>query len=96
MTAGLESLEKKIAGLITQFRDAKQRIRELEVQVREGIGECERLEQENEGLRARIQDLEGEVASRGEREELVKNKLEQIIGQIDSLETEIAQIEATG
>jgi len=94
MTDGLEALEHRIATLIERHREAKQQIRQLETQLKEGAQENQRLGRENEQLRARLGELENELASRGSREEVVKNRLQQILGQIDTLEAEIAGIEA--
>ena len=43
-------------------------------------------------LRARLNELEAELAGRTGREEQAKEKLQQILGQIDSLEAELARI----
>jgi chromosome segregation ATPase len=93
MTEGLETLERRILGLIAQYRDSKQQIREMESLVKDSSDRIEQLERENDALRAQVEGLRGELAGRTEREELVRNKLQQIIGQIDSLESEIAEIE---
>jgi chromosome segregation ATPase len=94
MTDGLDMVEQRIQGLIAQFRDAKQQIRELEGRIQDKTDQADRLERENEALRERLGGLESELASRAEREELARRKLKQIVGQIDSLESEIAEIEA--
>jgi len=95
MTDRLEDLERRIGGLIERYRAAKQQISLFEGRLEESVSECQRLGRENEELRAKVGELENELASRGSREEVVKNKLQQILGQIDSLETEIARVEAS-
>jgi len=96
MTDGLEDLERRVAGLIERHRDAKQKIHLLEGRLEESVAECQRLGCENEQLRARVGELENELASRNSREDVVKNRLQQILSQIDSLETEVAEIESAG
>jgi chromosome segregation ATPase len=96
MTNGLEALEKRVAGLIQSYREARQQIGLLENQLKECGAEREKLGRESDRLRAKVGELENELASRNSREEVVKNKLQQILGQIDSLETEIARMEAPG
>jgi len=94
MNDGLEDLERRIATLIARHREAKEKIQQQESRMKEARHENERLGRENEQLRARLGELETELASRGSREEVVKNRLQQILGQIDTLEAEIASIEA--
>jgi len=96
MAEGLEDLEKRVAGLIERYREARRQIASLEKRLREGGAERDALGRENDRLRAKVGELENELASRNSREEVVKNRLQQMLGQIDSLETEIARMEAQG
>ncbi|KPL12319.1 hypothetical protein AMJ85_01135 [candidate division BRC1 bacterium SM23_51] len=96
MNKELEDLEQRVASLVERCRKARQQMRQLESRIEQNDTERERLGHENEQLRARVDELESELASRGSREGVVKNKLQQIVGQIDALEAEIAQIETAG
>ena len=96
MNDGLENLERRVATLIEHHRKSRQQIQQLEKQVKEHARENQRLGREHEQMRQRIGELENELASRGSREDVVKNRLQQILGQIDLLEAEITQIEAGG
>jgi chromosome segregation ATPase len=96
MTDALESLEQRVATLIQRHREVKQKNDELAGQIQAQHDERERLARENEELKTRIGELEDALAGRDERENTVKGKLEQIIGQIDTLEAEIARIESSG
>jgi chromosome segregation ATPase len=96
MTDALQSLEERVATLIQRHREAKQKNDELAGQLEALHGERDRLGHENEQLKARIGELENALAGRDERENTVKGKLEQILGQIDTLEAEIARIESSG
>jgi chromosome segregation ATPase len=95
-TESLEALEQRVAGLIDRYRGAQQRVQELEREAAERARECERLGAEAEQLRGRTQELEQQLSDSSGREELVRNKLQQIVSQIDGLESEIAGMNAGG
>ncbi|MBM3333744.1 hypothetical protein FJY63_03700 [Candidatus Sumerlaeota bacterium] len=96
MTEGLEELERRVAAVIERYRDTRQLIEQLESRLKEAARQRQQLEVENSRLRQRLGVLESELASHMSREDVAKNKLQHILGQIDSLEAEIAAIEASG
>ncbi len=93
---GLDELERRVTGLLERYRAAREQLRQTESRLEGCEREAARLAAENEQLRARVAELESEQAGRSSREEVVRNRLQQILGQIDTLEAEIARIESPG
>ncbi len=93
---GLDELERRITGLLEHYRAAREQLRQTESRLEACESERARLAEENDRLRVRVAELETEQASRSSREEVVRNRLQQILGQIDSLEAEIARMETSG
>ncbi|MCX8035892.1 MAG: hypothetical protein N3D11_02325 [Candidatus Sumerlaeia bacterium] len=93
---GLDELERRVVGLLEHYRAAREQLRQTECRLEACEAERARLAAENERLRGRVAELESEQASRSSREEVVRNRIQQIVGHINSLEAEIARMEPPG
>ena len=93
----IELLEEKIAALLQKVGDAKVRIGELQRQNRELSGMMEEKGQtdaDNGRLQERIRELEAELNSRDDKENVVKDRLKAILNRIDTLESEILELDS--
>ena len=93
----IELLEEKIAALIDKVNDTKGRIGELQRQNRELASMLELKDQtdsDNNRLQERIRELEAELNSRDDKENLVKDRLKAILNRIDTLESEILELDS--
>lgn len=93
----IELLEEKIAALLQKVGDTKTRIGELQRQNRELAGLLEQkelTESDNARLHERIRELEAELNSRDDRENTVKDRLKAILNRIDTLESEILELDS--
>lgn len=88
MSGGIQDLESRVTSLIERYRESRQRVAELE-------GRIGGLERENEELRTALAANEAQVSERDSLEEEVRVRLDRIINQIDSLESELSQIESS-
>ncbi len=94
----IELLEEKIAALLHRVGDAKGRMGELQRQNQELAGLLEQKGQtdsDNNRLQDRIRELEGELNSRDDKENVVKDRLKAILNRIDTLESEILELDST-
>jgi seryl-tRNA synthetase len=93
----IELLEEKIGAMLDKVNDAKGRIGDLQRQNRELAGLLEQKDQtdsDNTRLQERIRELEAELNSRDDKENLVKDRLKAILNRIDTLETEILELDS--
>ena len=94
----IDALEEKIAALLEKTNEAKVRIAELQRQNREFMALLEEKEQtdlDNGRLQTRIRELEAELNSRDDKENIVKDRLKMILSRIDTLEAEILELDRT-
>lgn len=94
----IDALEEKIAALLDKTNEAKVRIAELQRQNREFMALLEEKEQtdlDNGRLQTRIRELEAELNSRDDKENIVKDRLKMILTRIDTLEAEILELDRT-
>ncbi len=94
----IELLEEKIAALLQRVGDAKGNMGELQRQNRELSGLLEQKGQtdnDNNRLQERIRELEGELNTRDDKENVVKDRLKAILNRIDTLESEILELDTT-
>ena len=92
----IELLEEKIAALLQKVHETKTRIGELQRQNREMAGLLEQKEltdTDNDRLQARIRELEAELNTRDDKENVVKDRLKAILNRIDTLEAEILELD---
>lgn len=92
----LDALEEKIATLVQKINEAKTRNSELNRQNREllQIAEQKKIgDQESLRLQERIRQLEEELNQRDDKESTARDRLKVIMSRIDSMESEIAEME---
>jgi len=92
----IELLEEKIAALLQKVNETKGRIGDLQRQNRELAGLLEQKDQtdsDNARLLERIRELEAELNSRDDKENIVKDRLKAILNRIDTLESEILELD---
>jgi chromosome segregation ATPase len=92
----LEALEEKIAALVEKINEAKARILDLQRQNRElyYIAEQKKVgDQDNQRLQGRVKELEDELNCRDDKESTVKDRLKVILNRIDTLESEIMELD---
>lgn len=92
----IELLEEKIAALLQKVNDTRGRMSDLQRQNRELGGMLEEkshLDTDNARLQERIRELEAELNSRDDKENLVKDRLKAILNRIDTLEAEILELD---
>lgn len=93
----IELLEEKIAALIQKVSDARNRIGELVNQNRElnaKLDQKSHLDADNQRLQERIRELEAELNTRDDKENVVKDRLKAILNRIDTLESEILELDS--
>lgn len=93
----IELLEEKIAALLQKVNDAKSRSGDLQRQNRElalMLEQKDQTDSENARLQERIRELEAELNSRDDKENLVKDRLKAILNRIDTLESEILELDS--
>lgn len=94
----IELLEEKIGALLQKVTDAKGNMGDLQRQNRELLGLLEQkaeTDSDNARLQERIRELEAELNSRDDKENVVKDRLKAILNRIDTLETEILELDTT-
>lgn len=94
----IDALEEKIAALLEKTNEKKIRVNELQRQNHELLGLLEEKEQtdlDNGRLQTRIRELEAELNSRDDKENIVKDRLKMILTRIDTLESEILELDRT-
>jgi chromosome segregation ATPase len=92
----IELLEEKIAALLQKVGDTRGRIGDLQRQNRELVGLLEQKDQtdsDNNRLQDRIRELEAELNARDDKENTVKDRLKAILNRIDTLESEILELD---
>ena len=92
----IDALEEKITALVDKINEAKARIIELQRQNKELflISEQKKVtDQENIDLQERIKELESELNNRDDKEATVKDRLKMILNRIDTLESEIMEMD---
>lgn len=92
----IELLEEKFAALLQKVHDAKTRIGDLQRNNRELAGllqQKESTDSDNTRLQDRIRELEAELNTRDDRENTVKDRLKAILNRIDTLESEILELD---
>lgn len=92
----IELLEEKIAALLQKVNETKVRIGDLQRNNRELAGLLEQKEEtdsDNSRLQLRIRELEAELNTRDDRENTVKDRLKAILNRIDTLESEILELD---
>jgi chromosome segregation ATPase len=95
----IDALEEKIAALVDKINEAKGRIGELQRQNRELVALAEQKNQtdsDNLRLQGRIRELEQELNMRDDKESTVKDRLKMILNRIDTLESEILELDSHG
>lgn len=93
----IELLEEKIAALLEKVSDTKGHIGDLQRQNRELVGLLEQKDQtdsDNNRLQERIRELEAELNTRDDKENTVKDRLKAILNRIDTLESEILELDS--
>jgi chromosome segregation ATPase len=94
----IDALEEKITALVDKINEAKARIIELQRQNKELFLVSEQkkaTDQENIDLQERIKELESELNNRDDKEATVKDRLKMILNRIDTLESEIMELDET-
>ncbi len=94
----IDALEEKIAALVDKINEAKARITDLQRQNKELylIAEQKKVtDQDNLQLQGRIKELETELNSRDDKEATVKDRLKMILNRIDTIESEITEMDAS-
>jgi hypothetical protein len=92
----IDALEEKIAALLDRINETKLRTGELQRHNRELAGLLEQKEQtdaDNARLQGRIRELEAELNARDDKENTVKDRLKMILNRIDTLESEIMELD---
>ncbi|MGI8906898.1 MAG: hypothetical protein ACR2IE_10455 [Candidatus Sumerlaeaceae bacterium] len=95
----IDALEEKISALVDKINEAKGRIGELQRQNRELSAVVEQKNQtdsDNVRLQGRIRELEQELNLRDDKESTVKDRLKMILNRIDTLESEILELDSHG
>lgn len=93
----IDVLEEKIAALLQKVHEAKHRIGDLQRNNKELALQLEQKEQTDENnsrLQTRIQELETELNARDDKENTVKDRLKAIMNRIDTLESEILELDS--
>lgn len=93
----IDLLEEKIAAMLQKVNEAKARISDLQRQNRElatMVAQKDHLDTDNARLQERIRELEAELNARDDKENVVKDRLKAILNRIDTLESEILELDS--
>lgn len=93
----IDLLEEKIAAMLQKVNEAKGRISDLQRQNRElatMVAQKDHLDTDNARLQERIRELEAELNARDDKENVVKDRLKAILNRIDTLESEILELDS--
>ncbi len=93
----IDALEEKITAVLDKINEAKVRIGEYQRQNRELLAlvdQKELTDSDNLRLQQRIRELETELNARDDKEGVVRDRLKMILNRIDTLETEILELDS--